>query len=318
MRESTSLSTGNIENIGEIASQGLLFDPNELPEDLREQVGRAETWMQLGSITDEAISSLEAAERRVVELEGRLLDEEAENDRLNARLASEIVRSEELERTNKELQRENDILKAARKDDVLRHNKEENSLRKLATIDPITELRNRSAFDNEFPRYLERSRRELGGLAIMAVDIDNFKGVNDAYGHPSADVVLARLADKMKVVVREGGGIYRIGGDEFMFVFPRFSHDLHIDEVDEVLEHRRVEIESVLSDCIVAEAINRNLLPGVSKHPYTGVTIGAGIHDGFQDEIEFRTNVDTDLMIRKKIKHDALIDKGIYYDSRHM
>lgn len=97
--------------------------------------------------------------------------------------------------------------------DVTQHKREELRLLELSQRDPLTGVMNRSGFE----RYLERVYREGGGpsLALLYVDLDQFKPVNDHHGHPVGDKVLHHFAQRMRNLVRPGDAVARLGGDEF-------------------------------------------------------------------------------------------------------
>jgi diguanylate cyclase (GGDEF)-like protein len=83
-----------------------------------------------------------------------------------------------------------------------------------ASTDPLTGLPNRRYFD-EFSALLARRRRAGDALAVLMIDIDKFKGLNDAYGHPTGDRVLRSVADAITSAVRDQDVPARIGGEEF-------------------------------------------------------------------------------------------------------
>jgi diguanylate cyclase (GGDEF)-like protein len=93
-----------------------------------------------------------------------------------------------------------------------------NALRKLATYDHLTGLRNRAAILAELDRELVRAQRDHSPVAAVMADVDHFKQVNDTYGHPVGDVVLAEIAQRMASEVRSYETIGRYGGEEFLIV----------------------------------------------------------------------------------------------------
>jgi diguanylate cyclase (GGDEF)-like protein len=85
--------------------------------------------------------------------------------------------------------------------------------------DPLTGLANRLGLRDELDRELGRWRRgELHGLALAFVDLDDFKQVNDEFGHETGDHVLREVASRMQCVLRGDDVLARIGGDEFVAV----------------------------------------------------------------------------------------------------
>jgi diguanylate cyclase (GGDEF)-like protein len=84
-----------------------------------------------------------------------------------------------------------------------------------ARLDPLTELLNHQAFMRELGTEIDRAARYDHGLALVFFDVDDFKGVNDTYGHPEGDAVLRRLARVLRDSLRSSDLAGRMGGDEF-------------------------------------------------------------------------------------------------------
>lgn len=91
---------------------------------------------------------------------------------------------------------------------------------KAARIDPLTGLNNRRGFEAIAPSHWAISERQLRPLCVMMVDIDDFKKINDHYGHPLGDELLCRLARLFRASGREGDVVARWGGEEFIFLLP--------------------------------------------------------------------------------------------------
>ncbi len=108
----------------------------------------------------------------------------------------------------------------------LEKTKQENeTLKALATTDPLTGLPNRRRFENDFKDEVAKAYRanQQGDnvvLAVIMLDIDHFKTINDTYGHDGGDKALQHLADHFSVTLRAGDKIYRLGGEEFVILAP--------------------------------------------------------------------------------------------------
>jgi len=89
------------------------------------------------------------------------------------------------------------------------------ALRLLATHDSLTGLLNRREFERRLAAEEERSRRFDHPLALLMLDVDQFKGANDRHGHPAGDAVLREVAVRLRKVVRSVDAVARFGGDEF-------------------------------------------------------------------------------------------------------
>jgi len=93
-------------------------------------------------------------------------------------------------------------------------------LRAQAIHDPLTGVHNRFYFDEAIETEVERARRYNHSIGIVMIDIDNFKEVNDRFGHQKGDEVLCAVADKLQRVVRKADSVIRYGGDEFLLILP--------------------------------------------------------------------------------------------------
>jgi len=86
--------------------------------------------------------------------------------------------------------------------------------------DPLTSLYNRRAFDRFLSQELERTRRSNASLALAILDLDDFKAVNDTYGHPCGDEVLVKTARILITSTRRYDVTARLGGEEFALIMP--------------------------------------------------------------------------------------------------
>lgn len=93
-------------------------------------------------------------------------------------------------------------------------------LQRVAAIDPLTGLYNRRFGLERLSQEFSRSVRSNEPLGVVLFDIDNFKSVNDTYGHQVGDNVLKSIAENVKAVLREGDTLMRYGGEEFLAVMP--------------------------------------------------------------------------------------------------
>jgi diguanylate cyclase (GGDEF)-like protein len=93
-------------------------------------------------------------------------------------------------------------------------------LQKLALTDPLTELNNRRYFQIQITKELNRAERYNNTLALLLVDIDHFKRINDTYGHLTGDEILKRVSSLLTNTVRKSDIVCRIGGEEFAIILP--------------------------------------------------------------------------------------------------
>jgi diguanylate cyclase (GGDEF)-like protein len=93
----------------------------------------------------------------------------------------------------------------------------------LSTLDALTGVANRRHGESLLEQEIRRARRYKLPLALIAFDIDRFKGVNDRYGHPVGDMVLRAVADAARKLVRASDVVVRAGGEEFQVIAPHTS-----------------------------------------------------------------------------------------------
>ncbi|TXN43377.1 diguanylate cyclase [Methylobacterium sp. WL7] len=102
--------------------------------------------------------------------------------------------------------------------DITDRKRAEQQIAHLAHHDPLTGLANRTRFREQFLREIALVRRGGPGCALLCLDLDGFKAVNDTLGHAAGDALLRILADRMRAVVRIEDTLARLGGDEFVVI----------------------------------------------------------------------------------------------------
>lgn len=104
------------------------------------------------------------------------------------------------------------------KENEIKRRKAEEEIRYLALTDPLTGLANRNQFINRFTEMVALAKREEKNLTLLAIDLDDFKPINDEYGHSAGDLVLITTAKNMLLTFRETDLVARLGGDEFFVI----------------------------------------------------------------------------------------------------
>ena len=107
--------------------------------------------------------------------------------------------------------------------DITAFKQVERELDQLSRVDPLTGLPNRRQFESRLSESLARNRRNGRTLALMFLDLDHFKQVNDSLGHAAGDVVLRAFADRVRGAIRETDQLCRLAGDEFVLILENLN-----------------------------------------------------------------------------------------------
>jgi diguanylate cyclase (GGDEF)-like protein len=117
-------------------------------------------------------------------------------------------------------------------------------LENRAVTDELTGLFNRRFAYETLAKNIEISKRNQQGFVVCYIDIDNLKIINDTYGHAEGDVLIKTAVESFKKVVRLSDYLFRIGGDEFLFVLPKAkienSHKL-VKRLRQELNHKKIQ-----------------------------------------------------------------------------
>jgi diguanylate cyclase (GGDEF)-like protein/PAS domain S-box-containing protein len=108
--------------------------------------------------------------------------------------------------------------------DITERKAAEHRIAYMARHDVLTGLPNRTVFHEHLEHRLAEVRRGRGQAALLCLDLDRFKSVNDTLGHPAGDQLLCRIAERLKAAVREGDVVVRLGGDEFAIIISHLDH----------------------------------------------------------------------------------------------
>ena len=117
-------------------------------------------------------------------------------------------------------------------------NKKNKKLKELVITDKLTNLYNRRKIENLIQAEINRSQRFQSNFALVLLDIDHFKEVNDTYGHQVGDIVLIEFSNILKETLRKTDFIGRFGGEEFMIICPEINEN----KIFNVIESLRLKI----------------------------------------------------------------------------
>jgi len=161
----------------------------------------------------------------------------------------------------------------------------ENQIRQLAFYDPLTCLPNRRLFNDRLSQCLAACKRNGLFAALMFIDLDRFKSLNDIYGHEAGDLLLIEAAARLRGCVRETDTVARFGGDEFVVLIS----DLSADEANSTAQAALIaeKIRKTLAE-IYTLTINPPDTPDVTITHHCTASIGVVVfanHDGNQNDI---------------------------------
>ena len=114
-----------------------------------------------------------------------------------------------------------------------------------ASIDPITKLNNRMLFDKIIEQEIDFAQRYKQKLLLMMIDIDNFKKINDSFGHNIGDILLKNIAEKLIEFMRRSDLVFRYGGDEFCIIL----RNIILDGGNKLANRIRKNINEKEFDC---------------------------------------------------------------------
>lgn len=106
----------------------------------------------------------------------------------------------------------------------------------MGMIDPLTQINNRRYFFKRLPEEIKRAQRSEDAVSCLYIDVDDFKQVNDRYGHGGGDVVLMHVARVIEYVVRDSDVPARLGGEEFAAILPATNEQGALDAAQRMLE----------------------------------------------------------------------------------
>lgn len=121
--------------------------------------------------------------------------------------------------------------------DITERKAMEERMRHMAHYDPLTELPNRALITDRLQQALIKAQRDKTHMAVMFLDLDKFKPVNDNLGHDIGDLLLKQVARRLQVSVRASDTVARIGGDEFVVLLPSIEQERDATIVAEKILH---------------------------------------------------------------------------------
>ncbi|MEN4052303.1 EAL domain-containing protein [Sulfurimonas sp. NWX79] len=212
------------------------------------------------------------------------------------------------------IQQQNEILEYAVEEKTEELQKQSKKMKYLAHHDALTALPNKNLFLDRLKQGIKHAKREHQSLAVLFLDLDRFKEVNDTYGHDVGDELLKNIAIRLLACVREDDTVARIGGDEFTVLLPNANQVSVIKVIEKIFDVMRKPF----------------LLLGVEIHTTFSVGVSVYKQDGENPDILLR-NADTAMykakdsgkntyqfynekmteLVRKRLELDADIRNGL-------
>ncbi len=194
--------------------------------------------------------------RRYLTLAAQAEELEAARDRLEEQSRYHLRLTERLYSAQMELEAALD-----------RAEQSEERYRRLAEHDALTGLGNRNLFRQKLFLALQEARRRQGSLAVVIVDLDGFKSINDTLGHPTGDTLLLQASQRLSGLLRVDDVLARLGGDEFAAILTDFN------DLDEVTRFAKRSLQTL---SLPFQISNRDL--------FTSASIGIAVMEGDSDE----------------------------------
>lgn len=154
--------------------------------------------------------------------------------------------------------------------DLTDYKQQEAQLAFLAQYDPLTHLPNRHYFANQLDQALKVARRENLQLAVLILDLDNFKNINDSYGHKTGDLLLQRVAEKLQICCRETDSLARLGGDEFAILIE------HLDTPEDAARFAQELLQNIQQPMLLEQDLELS----------TAASIGISLYPTHHDNVE--------------------------------
>ena len=169
--------------------------------------------------------------------------------------------------------------------DISERKRLEEEIRKLAYTDPLTGLPNRRLLLDRLAQALQHAKRYRRSLAIMFLDLDNFKRVNDTLGHDVGDELLKEVAVRLGTCVRSGDTVSRTGGDEFIIVLSEIARPDDAAQVaTKIIDAINVPVRLADATLRVSPSI------GIAVYPV----------DGGDDALDLMMKADKSMYVAKK------------------
>jgi diguanylate cyclase (GGDEF)-like protein/PAS domain S-box-containing protein len=194
--------------------------------------------------------------------------------------------------------------------DLRARRRAESRIKFLAHHDSLTGLANRSSFQDALDHEIDKARVTGQELAVLCLDLDRFKDVNELFGHTAGDALLKRVAKSVTDVLRKGQIMGRLGGDEFAILLPSISGPSVAGRVaEDILEALRAQSASTDGAALVSASIGIAMFPADATDRQTllthaGATLQRAKQEGGGVYRFFEAKLAAEVHDRRTIEHD--------------
>jgi diguanylate cyclase (GGDEF)-like protein/PAS domain S-box-containing protein len=151
--------------------------------------------------------------------------------------------------------------------DMSEQKQRESELRFYSEVDPLTNLGNRKFLLQSLDNAINSANRFNYTVALMFLDLDGFKQINDRFGHGEGDKVLLEVAKRLKQCVRQVDSVARLGGDEFVIILNGTSKEMIAVTAKRIIDFLTISVEDQSSNLQVSASIGISLYPQDSNNP---------------------------------------------------
>lgn len=300
------------------------FSPGELPvimvtaktqsEDIVEALG-----IGANDYITKPVDFSIALARVITQLDRKRAEEKIHRMKEELSRANEVLERRVADRT-KDLVQANDQLR----DEMEERERSQATIAHLAHHDALTGLGNRLLFDKQLSEAVARRQLQGGDLAVLLIDLDGFKSINDTLGHATGDALLKHVASRLKNALREGDRIGRLGGDEFVVIQygnhqPREATALAMRLIELIKEPFTIDKQKLVIGASIGIVVAdseyfgaEQLLKAADLAMYRAKADGRGRFRVFEPEFgrEMQERRDFELALRAAVDQDLL---EIYY-----
>lgn len=145
--------------------------------------------------------------------------------------------------------------------DITKRKQAEHMIKKMAYFDSLTDLPNRTLFHDRLTQAINQAKRTKNPIAVLFLDLDRFKIINDSLGHTAGDQLLQEVSKRLLTCIREGDTVSRQGGDEFTMLLPNTTHSGAIKVARRIIELISHPMEINGHEILVTPSIGISMYP---------------------------------------------------------